>query len=158
MACANANVEHSNGSQFFITLGPTESLQKKNTIFGKVSGETIYNAMEINNLEVGEDDRCVPSPPHHACPRPSARPHLRQQSRAHLLMAKMSFSTRTLFYAGRCTCQLYWEQRCCGTPSRILCPAPHAQSARLSLLGVPVVLACWALRERDLFVRLSALD
>ena len=62
MACANANVEHSNGSQFFITLGPTESLQKKNTIFGKVSGETIYNAMEFNNLEVGEDDRCTLPP------------------------------------------------------------------------------------------------
>lgn len=59
MACANANVEHSNGSQFFITLGPTESLQKKNTIFGKVSGETIYNVMEINNLEVDDNDRCA---------------------------------------------------------------------------------------------------
>eukprot|EP00208_Stichococcus_sp_RCC1054_P002393 CAMPEP_0206142266 /NCGR_PEP_ID=MMETSP1473-20131121/16191_1 /ASSEMBLY_ACC=CAM_ASM_001109 /TAXON_ID=1461547 /ORGANISM="Stichococcus sp, Strain RCC1054" /LENGTH=259 /DNA_ID=CAMNT_0053537195 /DNA_START=213 /DNA_END=989 /DNA_ORIENTATION=+ len=57
VACANANVEHSNGSQFFITLGPTESLQKKNTIFGKVSGETIYNVMEINNLEVDDNDR-----------------------------------------------------------------------------------------------------
>lgn len=57
MACANANEEHSNGSQFFITLGPTESLQKKNTIFGRVGGETIYNVMELNNLEVDPQDR-----------------------------------------------------------------------------------------------------
>jgi peptidyl-prolyl cis-trans isomerase SDCCAG10 len=57
VACANANEEHSNGSQFFITLGPTESLQKKNTIFGRIGGETIYNVMEFNNLEVDSQDR-----------------------------------------------------------------------------------------------------
>ena len=57
MACANENQEHSNGSQFFITLGPTESLQKKNTIFGRVAGDTIYNVMEMNNLEVDANDR-----------------------------------------------------------------------------------------------------
>ena len=58
MACANENQEHSNGSQFFVTLGPTESLQKKNTIFGRVAGDTIYNVMEMNNLEVDASDRC----------------------------------------------------------------------------------------------------
>lgn len=58
MACANENREHSNGSQFFLTLGPTESLQKKHTIFGRVGGETIYNLMEMNNLEVDDGDRC----------------------------------------------------------------------------------------------------
>jgi len=58
VACANENREHSNGSQFFLTLGPTESLQKKHTIFGRVGGETIYNLMEMNNLEVDDGDRC----------------------------------------------------------------------------------------------------
>jgi cyclophilin family peptidyl-prolyl cis-trans isomerase len=57
VACANENTEHSNGSQFFITLGPTESLQKKNTIFGRVGGDTIYNVMEMNSLEVDANDR-----------------------------------------------------------------------------------------------------
>jgi cyclophilin family peptidyl-prolyl cis-trans isomerase len=57
VACANENQEHSNGSQFFVTLGPTESLQKKNTIFGRVAGDTIYNVMEMNNLEVDASDR-----------------------------------------------------------------------------------------------------
>ena len=58
MACANANAPHTNGSQFFITLDRTEGLNKKNTIFGKVTGDTIYNLANMNELEVEDDDRC----------------------------------------------------------------------------------------------------
>ena len=36
-----------NGSQFFITLGPTNDLNKKHTIFGKVTGDTIYNLVKL---------------------------------------------------------------------------------------------------------------
>ena len=39
VAMANKGTPNSNGSQFFITLGEAPELQKKNTIFGKV---TVY--------------------------------------------------------------------------------------------------------------------
>ena len=58
MACANANAPHTNGSQFFITLDRTDGLNKKNTIFGKVTGDTIYNLANMNELEVDDADRC----------------------------------------------------------------------------------------------------
>lgn len=37
VACANAGPPHSNGSQFFITLDRCEWLDRKHTIFGKVT-------------------------------------------------------------------------------------------------------------------------
>jgi len=43
---------NSNKSQFFITLDVTLELQRKNTIFGKIVGDTIYNLLKMNNLEV----------------------------------------------------------------------------------------------------------
>ena len=58
VACANqADQRDSNGSQFFITLGRCDWLTKKNTIFGSVAGDTVYNLMKFNDLEVGEGDR-----------------------------------------------------------------------------------------------------
>ncbi|PMD38728.1 cyclophilin-like protein [Hyaloscypha variabilis F] len=48
-----------NGSQFFITLGDTPELQGKNTLFGRVEGETIYNVAKMGEAEVGENDRPV---------------------------------------------------------------------------------------------------
>ncbi|KAG4420449.1 hypothetical protein IFR04_006369 [Cadophora malorum] len=47
----------SNGSQFFLTLGDTPELQGKNTLFGRVEGETIYNVARMGEAEVGPDDR-----------------------------------------------------------------------------------------------------
>lgn len=38
--------------QFFITLGKCEWLDKKNTIFGKVVGDTIYNLTRFNEIDV----------------------------------------------------------------------------------------------------------
>lgn len=52
MACANAGAPHTNGSQFFITLDRCDHLDRKHTIFGKITGESIYNAMHLNDLEV----------------------------------------------------------------------------------------------------------
>ena len=49
-----------NGSQFFITLGITPELQGKNTLFGRVEGETIYNVAKMGEIEVEEgSDRPV---------------------------------------------------------------------------------------------------
>ena len=53
MACANENTPHSNGSQFFLTLGKADGLDRKHTIFGRVTGESIYNLANMNDLEVG---------------------------------------------------------------------------------------------------------
>ena len=52
MACANKNAPHTNNSQFFITLDRCDHLDRKNTIFGKITGESIYNAMRLNDQEV----------------------------------------------------------------------------------------------------------
>jgi peptidyl-prolyl cis-trans isomerase SDCCAG10 len=56
LAMANEGPD-SNGSQFFITLGDTPELQGKNTLFGRVEGETIYNVARMGEAEVGEGDR-----------------------------------------------------------------------------------------------------
>lgn len=50
---ANAEKDD-NGSQFFFTLGSTPELQNKHTIFGKVTGETIYNMLKLEDALVDE--------------------------------------------------------------------------------------------------------
>jgi peptidyl-prolyl cis-trans isomerase SDCCAG10 len=44
-----------NGSQFFLTLGETPELTGKNTMFGRVVGETIYNLMKMEDAEMAEE-------------------------------------------------------------------------------------------------------
>ncbi|KAL3146243.1 hypothetical protein ABBQ32_002946 [Trebouxia sp. C0010 RCD-2024] len=61
LACAgetagDAVVPDSNRSQFFITLDPTQQLDRKHTIFGKIAGDTIFNLTDLNELEVDEYD------------------------------------------------------------------------------------------------------
>lgn len=56
IAMANAGKDD-NGSQFFFTLGSTPELQNKHTIFGKVTGETIFNMLKLEEALVDEDDR-----------------------------------------------------------------------------------------------------
>ncbi|OAD53523.1 Peptidyl-prolyl cis-trans isomerase CWC27 like protein [Eufriesea mexicana] len=53
IAMANAG-EDDNSSQFFFTLGYTLELQNKHTIFCKVTGETIYNMLELEEALVDE--------------------------------------------------------------------------------------------------------
>lgn len=46
-----------NRSQFFITLGPAGELDGKNTPFGKVTGNTIFNVLKLGEQEVNEEER-----------------------------------------------------------------------------------------------------
>ena len=66
VAMANDGERNQNGSQFFMTSATQCSwLDRKHTIFGKIEGETIYNLLKINELEVNEEtDRpiCDPIP------------------------------------------------------------------------------------------------
>ncbi|KAH9275051.1 hypothetical protein BASA83_002765 [Batrachochytrium salamandrivorans] len=58
LAMANTG-PNSNRSQFFFTLGKTEELNRQNTIFGKIVGDTIYNLLKIGELEIGSDERPI---------------------------------------------------------------------------------------------------
>ncbi|CAL5219052.1 g812 [Coccomyxa viridis] len=62
VACANQNAPHTNNSQFFITMDRCDHLDRKNTIFGKVTGESIYNAMRLNEQETDDDLRPINPP------------------------------------------------------------------------------------------------
>lgn len=46
----------SNGSQFFFTLDATPELQGKNTMFGRIEGDTIYNLMRMADVEMVEGE------------------------------------------------------------------------------------------------------
>jgi peptidyl-prolyl cis-trans isomerase SDCCAG10 len=62
VACANLGKPNTNGSQFFFTFGPCPHLNKKHTIFGKISGPSIFNLLDMQNVEIGENDRPVHPP------------------------------------------------------------------------------------------------
>ncbi|XP_060765053.1 spliceosome-associated protein CWC27 homolog isoform X2 [Neoarius graeffei] len=61
VAMANAG-PHDNGSQFFFTLGRADELNNKHTIFGKVTGDTLYNMLRLAEVECDSDER--PLKPH----------------------------------------------------------------------------------------------
>ncbi|XP_073334801.1 spliceosome-associated protein CWC27 homolog [Pagrus major] len=56
VAMANAG-PHDNGSQFFFTLGRADELNNKHTIFGKVTGDTVYNMLRLAEVECDDDER-----------------------------------------------------------------------------------------------------
>lgn len=59
VAMANENRPNTNQSQFFITLGPCEWLNRKHTIFGKITGNTIFNVLKLGEVEVGPNDKPI---------------------------------------------------------------------------------------------------
>ena len=59
VAMANEQRPNSNQSQFFITLDACEWLNKKHTIFGKITGVTMFNLLRLNDAEVDADDKPV---------------------------------------------------------------------------------------------------
>ncbi|OAD61630.1 Peptidyl-prolyl cis-trans isomerase CWC27 like protein [Eufriesea mexicana] len=61
IAMANAGKDN-NTSQFLFTLGSTSELQSKHTIFGKVTEETIYNMLKLDEALVDENDRLLYHP------------------------------------------------------------------------------------------------
>ncbi|KAJ2721369.1 Peptidyl-prolyl isomerase cwc27 [Coemansia sp. Benny D115] len=58
LGMANAG-PNDNGSQFFFTLAPTPELQKKNTLFGTVVGDSLFSALKLGE---GEVDRLTERP------------------------------------------------------------------------------------------------
>jgi peptidyl-prolyl cis-trans isomerase SDCCAG10 len=59
VAMANENKPNSNHSQFFFTFDSCEWIDNKNTIFGRITGNTIFNLMRMNDAEVDDNDRPV---------------------------------------------------------------------------------------------------
>ncbi|XP_067643740.1 spliceosome-associated protein CWC27 homolog [Eurosta solidaginis] len=53
---ANADKDD-NGSQFFFTMGATPELQNKNTLFAKVTGNTLYNMLKLEEGLVDHNER-----------------------------------------------------------------------------------------------------
>jgi len=51
-----------NGSQFFIVMGRTPTLDGKHTLFAKVVGQTVYNLVRINEVDCDKKDRPAEPP------------------------------------------------------------------------------------------------
>jgi peptidyl-prolyl cis-trans isomerase SDCCAG10 len=52
---AMASGKEGNQSQFFTTLAATPQLNGQHTIFGKLTGNAIYNILQVNDLELSGD-------------------------------------------------------------------------------------------------------
>ncbi|KAM0755514.1 cyclophilin-like protein [Meredithblackwellia eburnea MCA 4105] len=63
VAMANQGTKNSNLSQFFFTLDSTMELQNRNTIFGRVAGDTLFNVLALNSVELEPDSERPTYPP-----------------------------------------------------------------------------------------------
>ncbi|KAJ6224993.1 hypothetical protein RDWZM_003538 [Blomia tropicalis] len=59
IALANGGTKDDNGSQFFFTLGMCPDLQNKHTIFGKVTGQTLFNLLRLADSDVDQNERPI---------------------------------------------------------------------------------------------------
>ena len=55
LGMANGGTKNDNGSQFFITLAATPELEGRNTMFGRVVGDTVFNAMRMGEAEMEKE-------------------------------------------------------------------------------------------------------
>jgi len=55
LGMANSGETNDNTSQFFLTLDKTPELQGKNTMFGRVEGDTIYNLQRMGEGELADE-------------------------------------------------------------------------------------------------------
>ncbi|GAA6011831.1 hypothetical protein JCM11491_000765 [Sporobolomyces phaffii] len=63
VAMASDPQTKSNMSQFFFTLDSTPELQNKHTIFGRITGDTLFNVLKLQEVELESDsDRPVYAP------------------------------------------------------------------------------------------------
>lgn len=56
VAMANPGELNMNESQFFVTLDACPELQNKHTLFGRISGPTIYNLLALTEVEMSESE------------------------------------------------------------------------------------------------------
>jgi peptidyl-prolyl cis-trans isomerase SDCCAG10 len=63
LAMANMGQRHTNGSQFFFTLDRADNLYGANTLFGTVTGDTLFNLLKFNELELDESGERPVYPP-----------------------------------------------------------------------------------------------
>jgi peptidyl-prolyl cis-trans isomerase SDCCAG10 len=54
LGMANEGKPDTNGSQFFLTLDKADELNNKNTVFGRIVGDTIYNLARMGEADVAE--------------------------------------------------------------------------------------------------------
>ncbi|EGG20027.1 hypothetical protein DFA_07143 [Cavenderia fasciculata] len=59
---ASGKDPNSNQSQFFITLDAAEQLNRRHTVFGRVIGDSLFNILKANELEIGENDMPLDPP------------------------------------------------------------------------------------------------
>jgi len=52
---ANSGQKNDNGSQFFLTLDQTPELMRRNTMFGRIEGETIYNLVKMAEVDLVDE-------------------------------------------------------------------------------------------------------
>lgn len=56
VAMANLGRPNTNSSQFFMTMERADQLNTKSTIFGTIVGDTLYNLLKCNDLELSATD------------------------------------------------------------------------------------------------------
>lgn len=56
VAMANLGRADTNSSQFFMTMDRADALNNKSTIFGTITGDTMFNLLKCNDLELSKSD------------------------------------------------------------------------------------------------------
>ena len=57
LGMANEGRKATNGSQFFMTLGECRELEGRNTLFGRLVGDTVFNLVQMGEAELDDGER-----------------------------------------------------------------------------------------------------